>query len=29
MEAKKSEIALGDCINSDVKRMGEEWKKDR
>ena len=29
MEARKSEIAMGDCIKSDTERVGEEWKKDR
>ena len=27
MEARKSEIAMGDCVKSDLERVGEEWKK--
>ena len=27
MEARKTEIAMGDCVKSDIKRVGEEWKK--
>ena len=28
MEARKTEIAMGDCvIKSDIERLGEEWKK--
>ena len=27
MEARKTEIAMGDCIKSDYERVGEEWKK--
>ena len=26
MEATKSEIAMGDCVKSDLERVGEEWK---
>ena len=26
MEARKTEIAMGDCIESDLERVGEEWK---
>ena len=30
MEArKKTELAIGDCIKSDLDRVGEEWEKDR
>ena len=25
MEAMKTEIAMGDCIKSDLQRVGEEW----
>ena len=27
MEVNKTEIAMGDCIKSDIERVGEEWKK--
>ena len=27
MEAMKTEIAMGDCIISDLERVGEEWEK--
>ena len=27
MEARKTEIAMGDCNKSDLERVGEEWKK--
>ena len=27
METKKTEIAMGGCINSDIERLGEEWTK--
>ena len=26
MEARRTEIAMGDCIESDLERVGEEWK---
>ena len=26
-EMRKTEIAMGDCIKSDLGRVGEEWKK--
>ena len=29
METKKTEIAMGDCIKSDLEKVGEEWKNDR
>ena len=25
MEARKTETATGDCIKSDIERVGEEW----
>ena len=28
MEARKTEIAMGDCVKSDLESVGEEWKKD-
>ncbi len=27
MEKRKTEIAMGDCIKSDLERVGEEWGK--
>ena len=27
MEARKTEIAMGDCIKGDIERVGEEWNK--
>ena len=27
MEARKTEIAIGDCIKRDLERVGEEWGK--
>ena len=29
MWARKTEIATGDCIKSDLERAGEEWGNDR
>ena len=29
MDQTKTEIAMGDCIKSDLERVGEEWKKIR
>ena len=29
MEARKTEIAMGGCITSDLEREGDEWKKYR
>ena len=29
MEARKTEIAMGDCIKRDLEQMGEEWGNDR
>ena len=29
MNARKTEIAMEDCIKSDLERVGEEWKNDR
>ena len=29
MESRKTEIAMGDCIKTDIERVGEEWKNDR
>ena len=26
MEARKTEITMGDCVKSDIERVGEEWK---
>ena len=26
MEVTKTEIAMGDCIKSNIERVGEEWK---
>ena len=26
-EARKTEIAMGDCINNDPERVGQEWRK--
>ena len=26
MEARKTEIAMGNCIKNDIERVGEEWK---
>ena len=28
-EARKTKIAIGDCIKSNIERVGEEWKNDR
>ena len=27
MEARKTEIAMGDCVMSDLERVGKEWEK--
>ena len=29
METRKTEIAMRNCIKSDLERVGEEWKNDR
>ena len=29
MQARKTEIAMGDCIKRDLEKVGEEWDNDR